>query len=59
MHRLLLFPFALLVLVALPALDYPGGYSQFPADDEAELQRLKGHDWPAVASHLSGIKQLP
>ncbi|MBD0256614.1 MAG: nuclear transport factor 2 family protein [Cytophagales bacterium] len=48
MRPLLLPLFALLVLVALPALDYPGEYRLYPADDEAELRRLKGHDWPAA-----------
>ncbi len=46
MRRLLLPLFALLVLVVLPALDYPGEYPLHLADDEAELRRLKGHDWP-------------
>ena len=46
MRRLLLPLFALLVLVVLPAMDYPGEYPLHPADDEVALRRLKGHDWP-------------
>ncbi len=46
MRPLLLPLFALLVLVVLPALNYPGEYPLPPADDEAALRRIKEHDWP-------------
>lgn len=46
MRRLLLSLFSLPVLIALPAPDYPRKFPLPLANDEAELRRLKGHDWP-------------